>query len=100
MMLKDGEKLEIGGEEGIICFSAKVYDGNYICVAFENNNPRFEIYEYKYENDKLLVGKVEDKDEMNEVLKVFIQEGINEFGIPKSLEKGFAQLIEQMEEEK
>ena len=98
MNLKDGDRIEVGGETGIVCFTTEFEGDKYICVAFENENPRFEIYEYKYENEKLLVGKVEDEEEMKEVLKLFFQEGIEKNGLPDNITSEFEKLIQDNEE--
>lgn len=98
MILKDGDELEIGGKQGIICFNAEFEGDKYICVAFEGKELSFDIYEYKYENNKLLVGKVEDPKEMEEVLKIMIKENIESIELPDEIKKGFAQLIEKFKE--
>lgn len=94
--LNEGEILEIDNKIGTICFEAMIDGYNYICVAFEEKeNVSFEIYEYKYDGDKLLVGNVEDIDEMKEVLKVFIKNNSEEILLPKELEKKYIEFLKK-----
>ena len=86
-MIEIGETLEIGGKQGIVCYETRHDDANYICVAFKEEKLRYELYEYKFENSKLLVGKVEDPEEAKEVIKIFIDECIEENGFPEELKK-------------
>ena len=47
MKLNVGETIEVGGVEGIVCFSTIYNNVNYVCVAFEEDKPRYEIYKCK-----------------------------------------------------
>lgn len=94
MKLNVGETIEVGGEEGIVCFSTIYNNINYVCIAFEEDKPRYEIYKCKFEEEKLLIAKVEDKDEADPVLKMFIEECIDEMGLPEELEKIFNRIEE------
>ena len=98
MILKDGDELEINGKRGMVCFTTEFEGDKYICVAFEGESIAFEVYEYKYENEKLLVGKVEDPEEMKEVLKRIIKENSDKIDFPEEVKKGFAQLLQDIKE--
>lgn len=98
MILKDGDELEINGKRGMVCFTTEFEEDKYICVAFEEEPITFEVYEYKYENEKLLVGKVEDPEEMEEVLKRIIKENSDNIEFPEEIKKGFARLLKNIEE--
>lgn len=92
MNLNVTDIIEIGGEQATVCFKTTYNDENYICVAFEEKQLRFEIYKYKYENDKLMVSKVVDEKELTPVMGIFLKEGINESGVPKEVEKFLSEL--------
>lgn len=95
--LNEGEMLEIDNKIGTICFEDNIDGYNYICIAFENEDKvSFEIYEYKYEEDKLLVGNVEDEEEMKEVLKTFIKNNSEEIILPKELEEKYIEFIKKV----
>lgn len=85
MKLDVGDVIEIGGKEATICFTANYNQENYICVAFEEEKIRYEIYKYKFEQEKLQVAKVDDKEEAKPVLKIMVEEGIDEYDIPEEL---------------
>ena len=76
-MLSDGDIIQISQQNATVCFNTTYNNLNYICVAFDQKPIRYEIYEYKYENERLLVGKVEDSEELRPVLQRFIVQGLN-----------------------
>ena len=84
-MIKVGDYLSIRGNEVYVCFECNYKGNNYICTALETDKIIFEIYKYKEENDKLLVCKVEDEDELANVTAIFLEESIDEFGIPEDV---------------
>jgi hypothetical protein len=51
-----------------------------MCI-FSGEKPQYNIYKYKYENNKLLVSEVTEKTELEEITKTFVKEGVDEFGI-------------------
>ena len=83
-MLQVGDVIEIGGQQASVCFHTNYNSRNYICVFFEEKK-EYAIYDYKIENDKLMVAKVEEEKEFIDVLKIFLDEAIKEYGIPKNL---------------
>ena len=87
MKLNVGDIIEIGGQPATVCYETTYNNEKYICVAFEKEAVQYEFYNYKYEGDKLLVSKVEDPDEAMPILKIFMEEGIDEYGIPEELNK-------------
>ena len=91
MKLKVADIVEIGGKQATVCFETTYNSVNYICVAFEKPQLRYEIYKYKYENDKLLVAKVTRENELTPVMKIFVEEGIKEQGVPEELKKYFSE---------
>ena len=96
-MLNIGDVIAIGGREATVCYLTQVNGRNYTCVAFETPELEYAIYDYKYEGEKLLVAKVEDQNEMDQVLPIFIEEGLNEYGLPPELEEVFANLPDDNE---
>ncbi len=92
MMLSIGDTLMIGGREATVCYMTQYYGNNYICVAFEQPQLEYLIYDYKYENGKLLVAKVTDPNEIRPVLSIFINEGLEQYGIPPELEDMLSQI--------
>lgn len=97
MMLELGDTLEIGGRECTICYKAVYNNTNYVCVAFENQTLEYDLYKYKYDNEKLMVSKVENLNEMTEVMKLFVNEGIDEYGIPEELEHIISKIQDKTE---
>ena len=86
MILNVGDVIEIRNKQATICFEAPYKENRYICVAFSNDNIQYDIYKYKEENQKLLVAKVIDKQELEEVTKLFIKEEVEKSGIPQEIE--------------
>lgn len=85
-MLEDGDVIEIGGKQGTVCFTAEYNNEKYICIGFVGNDLKYEVYSYKYEGEKLLVAKIEDPTELTEVMKIFINKGLDEVGLPEKFE--------------
>ena len=85
MKLEIGDIIEIRGKEATVCYETTYEGRKYICVAFTEDKVQYDIYKYKYEGKKLLVAKVEDEEELTEVLKIFVQEGIEEYGVPEEI---------------
>ena len=83
-MLNIGDIIEIRGKQAIVCFHTSYNDNNYICVFFEEEKI-YDIYKYKIENEKLKVLRPQDKEETTIVLNIFLEEAINEYGIPENL---------------
>lgn len=97
-MLEVGDVIKVHGEEGIVCFE-KLYAGDrYICLSFGEEPIIYEVYKYKYENDKLMVHKLEDSKELGIILGEFTKESVSEFGLLKSLEPMANALDEYYEE--
>ena len=92
MNLEVADTIEIGGKQATVCFKTIYNDKNYICVAFEEGQLRYEIYKYKIENDKLMVSKVTNEKELTPVMEIFVKEGIKESGVPKEVEKFLSEL--------
>ncbi len=92
MKLNDGDVIEVNGKQGIVCFNATIDGNNYICLAFENNGQiYYEICDYKYEDEKLLVARLVDPKEINIATKAFFDKGMDEVGLPDDL----TQLVEE-----
>ena len=91
-MLNIGDVIAISGKEATVCYVTQYNGRNYTCVAFETPELEYAIYDYKYEGEKLLVAKVEDPNEIEPVLSIFIKEGLDEYGLPPELEEVFANL--------
>ena len=89
MILNVGDILEIRGEEVIVCFSNVYNNEKYICVA--NSSDKFNIYKYKIEDKKLMIADVINKKELNEVLKIFLKEAMDNHGNTKEIEDIFKQ---------
>ncbi len=95
-MLNVGDTIEIGGRKAIVCYETKYNDANYICVAFETDKIEYDVYEYKYENDKLLVSNELSEDEMKNVLAIFVQEGLEENSDNEELNKLLDKISEKL----
>ncbi len=85
MKLNVGDVIEIGNKEATVCYENSYQEKRYICVFFSDKNPQYCVYKYKIEDNKLLVSQVEDKLELEEIMKIFIKDGIDEFGISDEL---------------
>ena len=85
-MLEVGDEIQIGGRDATVCYHTIYNNAKYICIAFTGEHIQYDIYEYKNEDGKLLVAKVEDPEELNGVLQIFINEGLDEYGLPEELE--------------
>ena len=70
-MVNVGDVIEVGGEEAVVCIKTIYEDEQYMCVAFEKPSLRYDIYTYKKENNKLMVSKVDDPQELESLLKIF-----------------------------
>jgi uncharacterized protein YpiB (UPF0302 family) len=93
-MLDVGDVIEIGGKEALVCFTANDQDEKYICVSFEEEEKIiFEIYKYMIENDKLMVSKVEDEEELKKMTAVFYEQSVEEFGIPEETKQGLLNFL-------
>ena len=93
-LLEVGDVIQIGGRNATICFITKYNNENYICVAFDGEKIEYNIYKYIFNNDKLLVSKDISQDDMKEVLRIFMEQGLDEYGIPKGFEQVFQAIIE------
>lgn len=89
MKLNVGDIIEIKNEKCTICYETELNNERYICVAFERDIVYYDIYKYKFENDKLLVSQVTNEDEVKKVLDIFVEEGIDQFGLQEDLERIF-----------
>lgn len=85
-MLNVSDIIEIKDKHAMVCHTATINNKNYIIVSFLGENLDFEVYDYKYENDKLLISLTKDENEVSIVMKDFLEEGISEFGLPSKLE--------------
>lgn len=97
-MLEVGDVINVHGKEGLVCFE-KLYAGDrYICLSFGDNPIVYEVYKYKYVDDKLLVHKLEDSKELGILLGEFTKESVSEFGLLESL-KPTAEVLDKYYEE-
>lgn len=97
MKLNVGDVIEIEEKTATICYETKHNNTDYICVAFEENEVVFDIYKYKFDQEKLLVAKVRNDLELLSVLKIFINEGLSEYGLPKELEDAYSKVAKEIE---
>lgn len=97
MMLNVGDTIEIAGKQATVCYTTKYNDNNYICVAFETDKIEYNVYKYKYDGDRLLVAEVTNEEEMKNVLAIFVNEGIEEYGVPEELQKILDKIAENNE---
>ena len=88
-MLSVGDLIEIRGQEAIVCFETKYNNENYICVAMNEDNPVYEIYKYKIEDDRLMVAHLTTDEEVAPIIKIFVEEEINQNGLPEELQRIF-----------
>ena len=86
-MIDESDVIEIGGREGTICFKTVYNDTKYICVAFEGDKIEYKVYKYKDDDGRLLVSEVKNEEELVSVIKIFYNEGLEEFGIPAELDE-------------
>lgn len=93
-----GDIIEIGGKTAIVCFETNYNDENYICVAFENNVVEYDIYKWRFQNDRFQVAKVINEEELSNVLKVFLDESVRESDSPDELKGLFAKIFERFKE--
>lgn len=98
MKVDIGDVIEIGGKNALVCFETTYNSENYICVAFENNDVEYDIYKWRFQNDKFQVAKVVKEDELSNVLKVFLDESVSESDSPEELKKLLARISEKVEE--
>ena len=83
-MLNVGETLEIEGREVLVCFTETYNDTNYFCSSYdENDKVVFNIYKYKFDNDKLMVAEVTDEEELKPVVGLITSEAIDQYGLPE-----------------
>lgn len=85
-MLSDGDVIEIGGRQGTVCFNTIYNNEKYICVGFLDNGLKYEIYSYKYEGEKLMVAKVTEEKEVMPLMQIFVDQGLDEVGMPEKFE--------------
>lgn len=85
-MINVGDTLQIGGRNATVCYTTEYEGINYICVAFEEDKIEYDLYKYKYDNEKLLVSNEIGEEEAKKVMEVFIKEGLDEYGLPEELE--------------
>lgn len=96
MILNEGDIVEIRGRKATVCYVTKYNEKNYICVSFEEKeNVSFELFEYIFENGKLLVTDDLTDIETMAILKVFIQEGMNEYGLPEKLQNIYNKIADK-----
>ena len=88
-MIEVGDVIEIGGKEATVCYTTIYNEQKYMCVAFEEEQLRYDIYAYKDDEGKLMVSKVTDEAEMTPVLGIFLKEGLDEYGLPEELQEVF-----------
>ena len=88
-MIEVGDIIEIGGKSATVCYTTIYNNHKYMCVAFEDGQLYYDIYDYKDEDGKLLVAKVTEKEELTPVLDIFLKEGLDEYGLPEELKKLF-----------
>ena len=88
-MIEVGDVIEIGGKEATVCYTTVYNNQKYMCVAFEEEQLRYDVYAYKDDEGKLMVSKVTDEEEMTPVLGIFLQEGLDEYGLPEELQEVF-----------
>lgn len=89
-MIEIGDKFDVKGNIGIVCFKGNYYNQDYICIAFEKEE-KFEIYKIKYINDKYFVAEEKDKEKYAYVLSEFVTDDMLEHG---EIEK-FVELLDK-----
>ena len=91
-MVEVGDVIEIGGKQATVCYTTFYNDLNYMCVAFEDEQLRYDIYAYKNQDGKLMVARVTEEEELTPVLGIFLKEGLEEYGLPEELQEIFDKL--------
>lgn len=86
MILNVGDVIEIHNRQATVCYENSYQGNRYVCVFFSGEKPQYNIYKYKNDNNKLLVSEVKEKTELEEITKIFVKEGVDEFGISKELD--------------
>lgn len=94
-MIEVGDVIEISGQEAMVCFLTTHNDHKYLLASFDEDKVRYEAYEYTDNDNKLLVGKVEDEEELKEVLGIFFSEGIDQYGVPDDIKEGLLKFLNQ-----
>ena len=84
--MKDGYEVEIRGRKGTVCYNTEYNNEKYICVGFTDDGLKYEIYRYKFEDDKFLVSKVDNQEELLPVMQIFLRQGLSEVGLPKAFQ--------------
>ena len=93
-MINVGDYLEIEGKEVLVCFSLSHNNVNYFCSSYdEDGKVYFDIYKYKTENEKLMVAKVKDEEELKPVVQKITAEAIEEFGLPSDFEEALKKFL-------
>lgn len=81
-MLDVGDVIEIGGNQVLVCFLTEYDNKKYLCASTEfEDNVKFDIYQYKDDDNKLMVAKVEDEEELKPLLTIFFKDGLNDLNI-------------------
>lgn len=86
-MLKVGDEIEIGGKQVIVCYTANYNNENYICVAYETDKVEYNTYKYIEQDGKLLVSDDISDEDMKKVLGLFVEEGLEEYGLPEHIQE-------------
>ena len=97
-MLHVGDTIQITGRNAIVCYETEYNGAHYICVAFETDKIEYDIYEYKYEDDKLLVSNELSEEEAKNVLGIFVSEGLEEHGASEEITQIIDKITEKLEE--
>ena len=98
-MIDVGDIIEIGGNQVTICYKTEYKNRKYICVAYEGEKLKYEIFEYKDDNNKLMVAKVDSPEEAAPVMEIFFKEGMKEYGVPDCFKRLFDKISEKKTED-
>ena len=88
-MIEVGDVVEIGGKEATVCYTTVYNNHKYMCVAFEDGQLHYDVYDYLDDDGRLQVAKVTEEAELTPVLGIFLQEGLEEYGLPEELQEVF-----------
>lgn len=94
-MLNIGDVIEIHGDKCTVIHHTIKNDIKYICVEFMSETPKFNIYTYIYDNDKLLVAEITDVEELKPLIEEFMKEEIDE----NNLEDEFLEKVQTLAQE-
>ena len=97
-MLNVGDTIQIDGRKAIVCYTTTYNDENYICAAFDGDEIEYNVYKYVSDNDKFLVSNDVDEETMKSILGTFVNEGLEEYGMPDELNSIFDKMLDENDE--